>query len=198
MRRLRWKTPRFTTVLAVWGTYLLRAEAASARRPNHSKGDNDKQQHRNLAKLLHGCSVAGDGILLIGLCSIHCARAYTRIMRTDMRAHAYIKFVRQLRAAVPRFIMKAVPCCAPASHNAPRGGHVQSASSVRSPQCCSGACMSLSGGEAVLRVLSVDLRVDDVTETDEPRCASNCEYKHCGPPHPVTAQRRACSLEVKH
>jgi hypothetical protein len=28
-----------------------------------------------------------------GPCSIRCARAYVRIMRTDMRAHAYVKFV---------------------------------------------------------------------------------------------------------
>ena len=79
------------------------------------------------------------------------------------------------------------------------GGQVQSASSAQSPQCCSGVCISLCGGEAVLRIiLCVDLRVDDVTETDEPRCASECEYNNCGPPHPVTAQRRASSLEVKH
>jgi hypothetical protein len=32
-----------------------------------------------------------------GGCLIHCARAYMRIMamRTDMRAHAYVKFVRR-------------------------------------------------------------------------------------------------------
>ncbi len=29
---------------------LLRADAASARRPNHSEGNNDEQQHRKLTK----------------------------------------------------------------------------------------------------------------------------------------------------
>ncbi len=43
---------------------LLRAEAASAGRPNHSEGDNDEQQHRNLAKRLQGLGGEGKLILL--------------------------------------------------------------------------------------------------------------------------------------